>query len=110
GGGGGAPGGSARARQRRPDGGGNRDLDHGRDHGRPAGTRGRAADDRQGPNPRRGPRSRGDAGSLMDAFALFTPLVGHVAGVPVEETLPGVLALGVVGAHVAREWLRPPLP
>ena len=42
----------------------------------------------------------------MDIFAVFTPLLGHVAGVPVEETLPGVLAVGAVGARLATEWLR----
>ena len=42
----------------------------------------------------------------MDIFAAFTPLLGHVAGVPVEETLPGVLAVGAVGARLATEWLR----
>jgi hypothetical protein len=36
----------------------------------------------------------------------FTPLLGHVAGVPVEETLPGVLAVGAIGARLATEWLR----
>ena len=73
---------SAPSRRRRPR------FDHGRDHGRPPGTRGRAAEDRQGPNPRRGLRSRGGAGRVMDIFAVFTPLLGHVAGLPVEETLP----------------------
>jgi hypothetical protein len=43
---------------------------------------------------------------VMDIFAVFTPLLGHVAGVPVEETLPGVLAVGVLGARLATEWLR----
>jgi hypothetical protein len=42
----------------------------------------------------------------MDIFVVFTPLLGHVAGVPVEETLPGVLAVGAVGARLATEWLR----
>ena len=42
----------------------------------------------------------------MDVFAVFTPLLGHVAGVPVEETLPGVLAVGAVGVRLAIEWLR----
>ena len=42
----------------------------------------------------------------MDIFAVFTPLLGHVAGLPVEETLPGVLAVGAVGARLATEWLR----
>ena len=42
----------------------------------------------------------------MDIFAAFTPLLGHVAGVPVEETLPGVLAVGAIGARLATEWLR----
>jgi hypothetical protein len=41
----------------------------------------------------------------MDA-SLFTPLLGHVAGVPVEETLPGVLAVGAVAARLATEWFR----
>jgi hypothetical protein len=36
----------------------------------------------------------------------FTPLLGHVAGVPVEETLPGVLAIGLIGARVAMDWVR----
>jgi len=38
--------------------------------------------------------------------SVFTPLFGHVAGVPVEETLPGVLALGAVGVRLATGWLR----
>ena len=42
----------------------------------------------------------------MDISAVFTPLLGHVAGVPVEETLPGVLTIGAVGARLAAEWLR----
>ena len=42
----------------------------------------------------------------MDIFAVFTPLLGHVAGLPVEETLPGVLAVGAVGARLATEWFR----
>jgi hypothetical protein len=42
----------------------------------------------------------------MDVFAVFTPLLGHVAGVPVEETLPGVLAVGAVGVRLMTEWLR----
>jgi hypothetical protein len=42
----------------------------------------------------------------MDIFAVFTPLLGHVAGIPVEETLPGVLAVGAVGVRLATEWLR----
>ena len=42
----------------------------------------------------------------MDVFAAFTPMLGHVAGVPVEETLPGVLAVGVLGARLATDWLR----
>jgi hypothetical protein len=42
----------------------------------------------------------------MDVFAVFTPLLGHIAGVPVEETLPGALAVGAVGARLATEWLR----
>jgi hypothetical protein len=36
----------------------------------------------------------------------FTPLLGHVAGVPVEETLPGVLAIGFVGVRLATDWVR----
>lgn len=36
----------------------------------------------------------------------WTPLFAHVAGVPVEETLPGVLAVGALGARLATEWLR----
>ena len=42
----------------------------------------------------------------MIEVLLFTPLLGHVAGIPVEETLPGVLAVGVVGARVAADWIR----
>ena len=42
----------------------------------------------------------------MDMLSAFTPLLGHVAGVPVEETLPGVLAVGAIGARLATEWLR----
>jgi hypothetical protein len=42
----------------------------------------------------------------MEVFSVFTPLLGHVAGVPVEETLPGVLAVGAVGARLATEWVR----
>jgi hypothetical protein len=38
--------------------------------------------------------------------SVFTPLFGHVAGVPVEETLAGVLALGAVGVRLATGWLR----
>jgi hypothetical protein len=37
--------------------------------------------------------------------SVFSPLLGHVAGVPVEETLPGVLAVGAVGARLATEWV-----
>ena len=40
----------------------------------------------------------------------FTPLFGHVAGVPVEETLPGVLAIGLIGARLATDWVRRHLP
>ncbi|HEY6636629.1 MAG TPA: hypothetical protein VIZ61_03010 [Solirubrobacterales bacterium] len=47
---------------------------------------------------------------MMDLFAVFTPLLGHVAGVPVEETLPGVLAVGAVGARLAAEWVRRRFP
>ena len=36
----------------------------------------------------------------------WTPFLAHVAGVPVEEVLPGVLAVGAVGARVATEWVR----
>ncbi|HEY6672616.1 MAG TPA: hypothetical protein VIZ91_08975 [Solirubrobacterales bacterium] len=36
----------------------------------------------------------------------WTPLLAHVAGVPVEEVLPGVLAVGAVGARVATDWVR----
>ena len=43
---------------------------------------------------------------MIDVSAVFTPLLGHVAGVPVEETLPGVLAVGAVGVRLAIEWLR----
>jgi hypothetical protein len=39
-------------------------------------------------------------------LAAFTPLLGHVAGIPVEETLPGVLAIGAVGVRVAAQWVR----
>ena len=42
----------------------------------------------------------------MDIFAVFTPLLGHVAGVPVEETLPGVLACGAVGVRLAAVYVR----
>jgi hypothetical protein len=42
----------------------------------------------------------------MEVFAAFMPMLGHVAGVPVEETLPGVLAVGVLGARLATDWLR----
>ena len=42
----------------------------------------------------------------MVIFAAFTPVLGHVAGIPVEETLPGVLAVGAVGARLATEWVR----
>jgi hypothetical protein len=42
----------------------------------------------------------------MDISAIFTPLLGHVAGVPVEETLPGVLAVGFVGVRLATDWVR----
>ena len=35
-----------------------------------------------------------------------TPLLAHVAGVPVEEMLPGVLALGAASVSVATEWVR----
>jgi hypothetical protein len=38
--------------------------------------------------------------------SVFTPLLGHVAGLPVEETLPGVLAIGAVSARLAAEWVR----
>ncbi len=43
---------------------------------------------------------------MIDVSAVFTPLLGHVAGVPVEETLPGVLAVGAVSVRLASEWLR----
>ena len=42
----------------------------------------------------------------MDIFSVFTPLLGHVAGVPVEETLPGVLAIGFVSVRLATDWVR----
>jgi hypothetical protein len=42
----------------------------------------------------------------MDVLTVFAPFLAHVAGVPVEETLPGVLAVGAVGARLATEWLR----
>ena len=35
-----------------------------------------------------------------------TPLVAHVAGVPVEEVLPGVLACGAVGIRMATVYVR----
>ncbi len=34
-----------------------------------------------------------------------TPLLAHVAGVPVEEVLPGVLACGAVGIRVATVYV-----
>ena len=43
---------------------------------------------------------------MILVLTAFTPLLGHVAGVPVEETLPGVLAVGAIGARLATEWLR----
>lgn len=43
---------------------------------------------------------------MIDVLAVLTPILGHVAGVPVEETLPGVLAIGAVGARLATEWIR----
>jgi hypothetical protein len=43
---------------------------------------------------------------VIDVLATFGPILGHVAGVPVEETLPGVLAIAAVGARLASEWLR----
>jgi hypothetical protein len=43
---------------------------------------------------------------MIDVSAFFTPLLGHVAGVPVEETLPGVLAIGALSARLATDWLR----
>jgi hypothetical protein len=43
---------------------------------------------------------------MMDISSAFTPLVGHVAGVPVEETLPGVLAIGFVSVRLAADWVR----
>ncbi|HET9119522.1 MAG TPA: hypothetical protein VFN72_03215 [Solirubrobacterales bacterium] len=42
---------------------------------------------------------------MIDA-SLFAPVLGHVAGVPVEETLPGILAVGAVGVRLATEWFR----
>ena len=36
----------------------------------------------------------------------LTPLLGHVAGVPVEEVLPGLLAIGLLGARLATDWVR----
>jgi hypothetical protein len=39
-------------------------------------------------------------------LGVLPPLLGHVAGIPVEETLPGVLAVGAVGARLAAEWVR----
>lgn len=35
-----------------------------------------------------------------------TPLLAHVAGVPVEEVLPGVLACGAMGIRVATVYVR----
>jgi hypothetical protein len=35
-----------------------------------------------------------------------SPLLAHVAGVPVEEVLPGVLACGFVGVRVATVSIR----
>jgi hypothetical protein len=35
-----------------------------------------------------------------------TPLLAHVAGVPVEEVLPGVLACGAVGVRMATVYVR----
>jgi hypothetical protein len=42
----------------------------------------------------------------MQVLALSTPILGHVAGVPVEETLPGLLAVGLIGARVTADWVR----
>jgi len=42
----------------------------------------------------------------MDVLGLFTPIPGHVAGIPVEETLPGLLAVGAVSVRLGTEWLR----
>jgi hypothetical protein len=43
---------------------------------------------------------------MMDVIAAFTPILGHVAGVPVEETLPGVIAIGAVSVRLATVWVR----
>ncbi|HSD25556.1 MAG TPA: hypothetical protein VLB79_14645 [Solirubrobacterales bacterium] len=43
---------------------------------------------------------------MTTVLSSFTPMLGHVAGVPVEETLPGVVAVGAIGARIATEWLR----
>ena len=47
------------------------------------------------------PRRPGDRGAPET-----TPLFAHVAGVPVEEMLPGVLACGAVGVRVATHSIR----
>jgi|SoimicmetaTmtLAB_FD_contig_71_455781_length_1254_multi_2_in_0_out_0_2 hypothetical protein len=39
-----------------------------------------------------------------------SPLLAHVAGVPVEEVLPGVLACGAVGVHLAADYVKRRLP
>jgi hypothetical protein len=45
-------------------------------------------------------------GQVTAMLSSFKPLLGHVAGVPVEETLPGVLAMGFVDVRLATDWLR----
>ena len=42
----------------------------------------------------------------MNGVPADTILLAHVAGVPVEEVLPGVLACGFVGVRVATVSLR----
>ena len=36
----------------------------------------------------------------------MTPLLAHVAGIPVEEVLPGVVACGAAGIRVATVYVR----
>ena len=42
----------------------------------------------------------------MSSVPVDTILVAHVAGIPVEEVLPGVLACGFLGVRVAGVSLR----
>jgi hypothetical protein len=42
----------------------------------------------------------------VSSVPVDTILVAHVAGVPVEEVLPGVLACGFLGVRVASASLR----